>query len=97
MIKVQLIDNYQHHAFITISVENGEKERWSNAKLIYQNKDLINFIENRKNTIWFTVFREKWLTDINFYERYNKFLVAQGIDGLVKVFKFPKKNNKNFK
>jgi hypothetical protein len=84
--------DYKHHAFIAISVENGKKERWSNSKLIYQNEDLIKFIENRKTTIWFTVFPEDWLFEINFYEKYKEYLVSQGIDELVKVYKFPQKN-----
>ncbi|MCP4970188.1 MAG: hypothetical protein GY932_06295 [Arcobacter sp.] len=85
--------DYKNSGFIAISVDNGERERWSNAKLIYQNEDLIRFIENRKTTIWFTVFPENWLFDIGFYERYKDYLVCEGIDELVKVYKFTKKNN----
>jgi hypothetical protein len=70
-------------------VEKGKKERWSNAKLIYNNTDLINFIENRQTTIWYLVFPEPWLFDIDFYKRYKEYFVYQGIDGLIKVFKFP--------
>ncbi len=45
-----------HRMFINFSVDEGKKERWSNAKLIYNNDDLINFIDNRTSTIWFTVY-----------------------------------------
>jgi hypothetical protein len=83
--------DYKHHAFSTLSVEEGKKERWSNAKLIYKNEDLVNFIENRSNTIWYLVFPEGWLYEMNFYERYKKFLVSEGIDGLIKLYRFPKK------
>ncbi len=82
--------DYRHQAFSTLSVNYGQRERWSNAKLIYNNKDLINFIENRKSTIWFVVYPENYLKDIDFYERYKDYLVSQGIDGMIKVFKFPK-------
>ena len=81
--------DYKHHAFVALSVENGKKERWSNAKLIYKNDDLINFIENRQTTIWYLVFPEGWLYEIDFYEKYRQYLVYQGVDGLIKVFKFP--------
>lgn len=82
--------NYKHRAFTTISVEYGTKERWSNAKMIYTNKDLVNFIEQRKETIWFLVYPEYWFKEINFYERYKEFVVFQGKDGMITVFKFPK-------
>ena len=82
--------NYRHSGFIALTVERGKRERWSNAKLIYTNKDLINFIENRKRTIWFLVFPEFWFPEINFYKRYKGNLVFTGIDGMVKVFKFTK-------
>ena len=59
--------DYKHHAFVALSVEYGKKERWSNAKLIYKNDDLINFIENRQTTIWYLVFPEGWLSEIDFY------------------------------
>jgi len=84
--------NYRHKAFPLISVEYGQKERWSNAKLIYTNKGLINFIENRTKTVWFTVYPENWLFDIDFYKKYKKYQVYEGIDGMIKVFKFPNRN-----
>ena len=82
--------NYRHNAFGSLTVKGGTRERWSNAKLIYKNKDLLNFIENRKTTIWFLVFPEFWFPEIDFYRRYEKYLVYQGVDGMIKVFKFPK-------
>ncbi|MFZ1292291.1 MAG: hypothetical protein WAR79_19510 [Melioribacteraceae bacterium] len=85
--------DFKHEAFSILSVENGTKERWSEARLIYKNEDLVNFIENRKQTIWFVVFPENWLAEINFYEIYRTNLAYQGIDGLLKVYKFPKKTN----
>ena len=85
--------NYRHQAFSSLTVENGTRERWSNAKLIYTNKDLINFIQNRKKTIWFLVYPEFWFKEIDFYKRYKNNLVYQGVDGMIKVFKFPKPDN----
>lgn len=81
--------DYKHHAFPTLSVEGGKKERWSNAKLIYNNEDLLNFIKNRDATIWYLIFPEAWLTEIDFYKKYKEYLVYKGVDGLIKVFKFP--------
>ena len=81
--------NYRHQAFSSLTVEKGERERWSNAKLIYTNKDLINFIENRKTTIWFLVYPEFWFREIDFYNRYKNNLVYHGVDGMIKAFKFP--------
>ena len=81
--------DYRNAGFVALTVEEGNKERWSNAKLIYKNDDLINFIENRQTTIWYLVFPEPWLFEIDFYERYKEYLVYQGVDGLIKVFKFP--------
>ena len=86
--------DYKHHAFAILTVERGKKERWSNAKLIYKHEDLINFIENRRSTIWYLVFPEGWLAEINFYEKYKENLVYKGVDGLVKVFKFPNERKK---
>lgn len=85
--------NYRHEAFIALSVENGQKERWSNAKLIYTNESLINLIESRKNTIWYLVFPEFWLKEINFYEKYKNHIVFQGTDNMITVFKFSKQLN----
>ena len=59
--------DYRHKAFGIFTTERGERERWSNAKLIYNNKDLIDFIENRQTTIWFLVWPEFWLREINFF------------------------------
>ena len=81
--------DYKHRAFVALSVEHGTKERWSNAKLIYKNEDLINFIENRKNTIWFLTYPENWLNEIDFYNRYSSYFVFQGLDSVLKVYKFP--------
>ena len=83
--------NYRHRAFRSFSVDHGKRERWSNAKLIYTNKNLINFIDNRKRTIWFLVYPEFWFKEIDFYKRYKDYLVYQGVDGVIKVFKFPKR------
>lgn len=86
--------DFNHEAFSILSAEKGTKERWSEAKLIYKNEDLINFIENRTQTIWFVVFPENWLGKINFYEKYKSNLAYQGIDGLLKVYKFPVNESK---
>lgn len=83
--------DYKHRAFGIFTTEGGKRERWSDAKLIYKNKDLIDFLENRQTTIWFLVWPEFWLREINFYKRYENNLVCQGIDGEIKVFKFPKR------
>ena len=85
--------DYRHHAFSIISIERGEKERWSGAKLIYTNEALIELIEKRKTTIWYLIYPELWLHDINFYDRYKDYLVFMGKDKMIKVFKFP--SNKN--
>ncbi|MCB9210969.1 MAG: hypothetical protein H6609_16505 [Ignavibacteriales bacterium] len=85
--------DYMHEAFVAISTDYGKKERWSNADLIYSKDNLRNLIENRKSTIWYLVFPENYLYDMNFYEKYNPYLVFEGIDGLIKVYKFPKINN----
>ena len=82
--------DYKHKAFVVISVKKGTRERWSNAKMIYTYDDLINFIENRKRTLWFIVFPENYLIAPGFYERYKENIVYQGIDGMLKVFRFPK-------
>lgn len=81
--------NYMHRAFIAISVNEGTKERWSNSILINNNNDLLNLIENRDKTIWFIVYPENWLFELDFYERYKNYFVKEGIDGMIKVFKFP--------
>lgn len=83
--------DYMHEAFVALSVERGKKERWSASKLIYKNENLENLIINRKTTIWYLVFPENWLINSGFYDKYNEYLVYEGIDGLIKVFKFPQK------
>ena len=82
--------NYRHSGFEALTVESGKRERWSNAKLIYTNEDLINFIEKRKTAIWFLVFPEFWFSEVHFYKRYKSNLVYTGIDGMIKAFKFNK-------
>ena len=82
--------NYRHSAFPSLTVEKGKRERWSNAKLIYTNGGLINFIDNRTRTIWFLVYPEFWFREIDFYERYKNNLVYKGVDGMIRLFKFPK-------
>jgi len=84
--------DYKHDAFVILSVIEGTKERWSNSKLINNNEDLINLIENSENTIWFLVFPEFYLEEIDFYNKYKSYLVSQGNDKLVNVYKFPPKN-----
>jgi len=79
-----------HFAFRTISVNYGKKERWSNAKLIYSQKDLENFINNRERTIWFSFYPENYLLKMNFYKKYEKYLVTSRIDNMIKLYKFPK-------
>ena len=81
--------NYRHQAFASLTVDEGKRERWTNAKLIYTNKDLINLIENRKTTIWFLIYPEFWFQEVDFYNKYKNNLVCQGVDGVIKVFKFP--------
>ena len=84
--------NYRHRAFINFPVRSGKLERWSNAKLIYTNDDLIEMIENSKQTIWFIVYPEFWLEELDFYARYKNNLVYRGIDNMIRVYKFePKK------
>ncbi len=84
--------DFRHQAFIALSVEGGTKERWSNTKLLNNNKDLINLIETRKSTIWFLVFPEFYLREIDFYNKYEGYLVSQGVDKMVNVYRFPKIN-----
>ncbi len=36
---------------------------------------LINFIENREQTIWFLVFPEFYIEEIDFYKRFDEYLV----------------------
>lgn len=81
-----------HRMFVNFSVDGGNKERWSDARLIYNNNDLMNFIDNRKSTIWFTVYPENWLLNIDFYNKYKDYFVFEGIDKMIKVYKFPKKD-----
>ncbi|MCB9258730.1 MAG: glycosyltransferase family 39 protein [Ignavibacteriales bacterium] len=80
--------DFRHRAFVALSASAGKKEKWSDAKLIYKNDDLLNLIEKRSNTIWFIVYPELWLNEIDFYKRYDKYLVYQGIDKMLKVYKF---------
>lgn len=82
--------NYRHQAFPSLTVDEGKREIWTNAKLIYTNEDLINLIENRKTTIWFLIYPEFWFREIDFYNRYKNNLVDQGIDGVIKVYEFPR-------
>jgi hypothetical protein len=86
--------DYKHEAFVALTVEKGKRERWSNAKLIYKNEDLINFIKDREETIWYLVFPENWLIEMDFYGKYKEYLVCKGVDGLIKVYKFPVRNHK---
>ena len=83
---------YKHSAFPAITSNSGLNEKWSGAKLIYKNEDLLDIIENRNETIWYLAFPEFWLRDINFYQKYKNNLVFKGIDNLIEVYKFPQKN-----
>ena len=81
--------HYKHSAFPAISANSGQNEKWSGSKLIYKNEDLFNIIENRENTVWYLVFPENWLKEINFSQKYKDYLVYEAIDGLIRVYRFP--------
>ncbi len=82
--------DYTHKAFVTMSVEEGKKERWSNANMINNNAELEKLLNERDKNLWFLVYPEHYLNKIDFYGKYNDYLVCEGIDKMIKVYKFPK-------
>lgn len=90
--------DYQSRRFPILSTHQGEKERWTNADLIYSKSSLMDFLQSSNKEIWFIVHKlpyiQQPLLDIEFYKNFKDYLVFQSLDEMVNVYKItPKKNS----
>lgn len=89
--------DYRSNRMRILSTNEGKKERWTNANLIYTTDSLMNFLTKNKNNIWFVVHKlpyiQQPLQEINFYKNFEQYLVYESIDRMVNVYYIPNINN----
>ncbi|MDR4503188.1 MAG: glycosyltransferase family 39 protein [Candidatus Scalindua sp.] len=82
--------------FSAISILNGTKEFWTGAYLMYKYDDLVNLLNNIKETVWIIDYTEKYPGSVNpqlRFENLSKYAVYTSIDGAFNVLKIPPGNN----
>jgi hypothetical protein len=82
-------NDYRNINFLNSSTNSGTKERWTNAKLIYRDSDLLSIINNRVHTIWLVADNNKFLREAGFYDNYKNNLVYTTFDCKLYLYKFP--------
>jgi hypothetical protein len=84
--------NYKGPEFTGISVNKGKKERWTNARLIYNTKDLKGLLIDKKKTKWLlvnTFYTNKDLDTINTFTDSKRYLIYSDQDSITFVYKIP--------
>ena len=85
--------NYKFDEFPIISRLNGKKEVWTNANLIYREKDLFQLLDHSNSTIWLTDFSKKRYgvspTEMKINKEFKRYLYYVNIDSTINVFKIP--------
>jgi hypothetical protein len=87
--------NYREGKFATASIFKGTKERWTNADLIWNENDLADKINNSKTTVWLMA-RDYVFVNFPYYKQLQKYIVFEGIDKTVQVYKIPPYQNIEF-
>jgi hypothetical protein len=82
--------SFDHKEFGAISCDQGKLERWSNAPLIYKEKDLYNLIENAKSYVWLILLERRKNSDqINIRKKYNSSSIHRSPDNEYIIYKIP--------
>ena len=75
-----------------VSATQGKKEIWTNASLIYDDKRLINLLEQYKERKWViinTVWGIRFLKNDNFFNEFKKYIFYTNPDSSAIVYKIP--------
>jgi hypothetical protein len=75
-----------------VSVDNGKKELWTSANLIYDDKKLIDCLIKKNNTKWVivnTLWGMKPLQDDGFFRNFGKYAVYANPDSTAILYKIP--------
>lgn len=89
--------DYRSINFKGESIDRGRKERWTDAGLIYDDKDLINLLRNGNNTKWFllnTIWSTRFLREDSFFVYFDKYAVYANNDSSAIVYKVPGESSK---
>jgi hypothetical protein len=85
--------DYRSRRFWILSTNEGTKERWTNANLVYTTDALLDFLLENDKTVWFVVHKLSYiqepLNEIDFYNKFKNYLVYESIDKMVAVYKIP--------
>lgn len=88
-----------------VSVNSGKKELWTNANLIYTDKDFLKLLFSNNNTKWLIVNKERgvgFLEKDNFFKNFKKYSIYANPDSSAILYKIPsniesEENNKGSK
>ena len=87
--------NYQGVEFPGESVDNGKKERWTDANLIYTNKQFIDLLKDNVHRKWLivnTLWEKQTQEQNNFFRDFGKYAVYTNKDSSAIVYKIPGRN-----
>ncbi len=84
--------NMNRKTFTSISMQYGERERWTNARLLKTESELLNLLTFPGKTIWFISYSPEYKNsspeERKIARLYRKNLVYTSLDGMVLVYKF---------
>ena len=82
--------HYSEAEFSGISILNGNRERWTNAKLIYRYSDLHRKIDTSHHRTWLII-NTTWVWAIpeldSLIEKYKPYLYTKSTDGRILLYK----------
>jgi hypothetical protein len=85
--------NYNDGEFTIRSRMRGQKEVWTNARLIYKESDLFNLLKNSKATIWLSNFSNRRPgvspEERRINDEFSKYLYYVNFDSTINVYKIP--------
>lgn len=84
--------DYRSESLAGVSVDEGKRERWTGAKLIYDNKFLTNLLLEPNVTKWLiinTQWGTRFLKKDNFFTDFKKYAVFANFDSSAIVYKIP--------
>jgi hypothetical protein len=86
--------DYRSERFGSISLDYGRKEIWTDANLIYDDKSLINLLNEAPNRKWLiinTAWDISYLKKDNFFQDFKKYAVYANKDSSAILYKIPPK------
>lgn len=83
--------DYRGKAFWGISACAGNRNLWTNSKLIYKEDKLYNVVDNHPSTVWLIAASEKAKyrsrTSKKINEKYREYIFDKSVDGMINVYK----------